>query len=99
MQARELSPSRVAREIGVSHVAVGNFIKGQVPKSEHLLALSKLFDTSMESLLTGEPDARVAPKAYAFQETQVGYGSPPSVAAKQVPVIAWARAGVVVRVE
>lgn len=43
--------SGLAKEIGVSHVATGNFLKGQTPKSEHLFALSQYFGVTMESLL------------------------------------------------
>jgi transcriptional regulator with XRE-family HTH domain len=51
MEQRGLNNTQLAREIGTSHVAVGNFLDGQLPKSEHLYRLAKFFDVSMEWLL------------------------------------------------
>ena len=34
----------------MSHVAIGNFLKGQAPKSEHLAELAEYFEVTMDSL-------------------------------------------------
>jgi transcriptional regulator with XRE-family HTH domain len=48
-----VSAFAVAKELGLSHVALGNFLKGQEPKSKHLYALANYFDVNMSWLLTG----------------------------------------------
>ena len=53
MEQRKINASGLAREIEVSHVAILNFLGGQLPKSEHLLALSKYFEVTMEEMLYG----------------------------------------------
>lgn len=54
MEKREVNASALAKIIGVSHVAVGNFLDGQVPKADHLYAIAKYFGVTMESLIAEE---------------------------------------------
>jgi phage repressor protein C with HTH and peptisase S24 domain len=54
IDARGISPYKLGKEIGVSHVAIGNWLEGQVPKSKYLDALARFFGVSMGWLLTGE---------------------------------------------
>lgn len=61
MDEREVNNAQLARAIGLSHVAVGNFLDGQLPKSEHLYRLAKFFDVPMEYFLEAEPEARGRP--------------------------------------
>jgi len=86
LEQRKLKPFALAKEIGVSHVAIGNFLAGQLPKSEHLLSLARFFDVQMEFLLTGEmvPAGKKSPK---------NWGGPYYGTSDEVPVVAWASAG------
>ena len=45
---------QLGEAVGLSHVAIGNFLRGQLPKSEHLLSLARFFDVPMEQLLGAE---------------------------------------------
>lgn len=57
MEGRNLNNVQLGQEIGVSHVTIGNFLGGQLPKSEHLFALAEHFGVSMEELLGGREAA------------------------------------------
>lgn len=59
--------SALARIIGVSHVAVGNYLKGLAePKAEELWKLSKALDVTMEFLLKGETQPAPEPTSSAL---------------------------------
>jgi transcriptional regulator with XRE-family HTH domain len=51
MAGRSESAAEVGRAVGVSHVAVGNLLKGQLPRSELLYALARHFAVSTDYLL------------------------------------------------
>jgi transcriptional regulator with XRE-family HTH domain len=51
LEKRGLKPAGFAREIGISHVAVGNWLKGAVPKSDKLRAIAEFFDVPIGDLL------------------------------------------------
>lgn len=51
MQKRGVNNLALARAVNVSHVAIGNFVSGQLPKSEHLVALAEFFEVSTDELL------------------------------------------------
>lgn len=64
MHQRGLKPAALAREIGLSHVAVGNWLKDEkpsIPDAYQLLKLAKHFGVTMEWLLTGEEPSGVQP--------------------------------------
>lgn len=46
-----LSNPELGRSVGLSHVSIGNFLDGQLPKSEHLHALAEFFGVSTDWLL------------------------------------------------
>lgn len=50
MEAKKVNSAQLAREIGVSHVTIGNFLNGQLPKSEHLWAVARFFGVRMDDL-------------------------------------------------
>ncbi len=54
MTKRGLIPASLARELGISHVAVKNYLEGRIPDSRRLPQLAQYFDVSMEYLLSGE---------------------------------------------
>lgn len=51
---RDINNASLGRAIGVSHVTIGNYVEGQFPKSEHLLALADFFGVTMDSLIGRE---------------------------------------------
>lgn len=53
MRERKMKPATLAREIGISHVAVKNYLEGRVPDTRSLFQLSRYFGVSMEYLLNG----------------------------------------------
>ncbi len=56
---RGLNNLELAKAVGLSHVSIGNFLNGQLPKSEHLVRLADFFGVSTDWLLGG--DAEVLP--------------------------------------
>ncbi|MEO8205681.1 MAG: helix-turn-helix domain-containing protein, partial [Chthoniobacterales bacterium] len=54
MRQRHLKPAMLAREVGISHVAVKNYLEGRIPDTKLLYQLAKFFGVTMEYLLTGE---------------------------------------------
>ena len=53
---REISSLELGKSVGLSHVSIGNFLDGQLPKSEHLAALAEFFGVSTDWLLGREPE-------------------------------------------
>ena len=53
MAARGINNVELGRALGVSHVAVGNYLKesGQLPRADGLARIAEYFGVSMESLL------------------------------------------------
>ena len=54
---RELNNLQLAKAVGLSHVSIGNFLEGQLPKSEHLHALAGFFGVTTDFLLGREQGA------------------------------------------
>ena len=48
---RGLSSLELGKSVGLSHVSIGNFLDGQLPKSEHLASLAEFFGVSTDWLL------------------------------------------------
>lgn len=48
---------QLAEKIGVSHVTIGNYLGGQLPKSEHLMAISNHYGVSTDYLLFGREES------------------------------------------
>lgn len=60
----------IARELGVSDVAVGHYVAGRVPPAEMLVFISNRTNTSIHWLITGEgPMARIALKTLEEQNS------------------------------
>jgi len=47
----EMSANQLGKEVGVSHVTIGNYLVGQPPKSVHLVSIAKFFGVSTDWLL------------------------------------------------
>jgi len=58
---RGLSSLELGKSVGLSHVSIGNFLDGQLPKSEHLASLAEFFGVSTDWLLGR--DAEMSPPA------------------------------------
>jgi transcriptional regulator with XRE-family HTH domain len=56
-----LSNLELGKSVGLSHVSIGNFLDGQLPKSEYLAALAEFFGVSTDWLLGR--DAEMTPPA------------------------------------
>ena len=54
---RGLSNLELAKAVGLSHVSIGNFLDGQLPKSEYLAALAEYFGVTTDWLLGREPQS------------------------------------------
>jgi len=65
-----LSNSDLAKAVNLSHVSVGNFLDGQLPKSEHLAALAEYFGVTTDWLLGREGESR---SALVMQERPPSY--------------------------
>ena len=59
MDQRELSNAELGKSVGLSHVSIGNFLEGQLPKSEHLHKLADFFGVSTDWLLGRDAGAPV----------------------------------------
>ena len=57
---RGLSNAELGKSVGLSHVSIGNFLEGQLPKSEHLAALAAFFGVTTDWLLGRETEASPA---------------------------------------
>lgn len=53
---RGISSLELGKSVGLSHVSIGNFLDGQLPKSEHLHALAEFFGVSTDWLLGRDPE-------------------------------------------
>ena len=53
----KMKASQLGREVGLSHVTIGNYLVGRPPKSEHLVKIARYFSVSTDWLLglVGEP--------------------------------------------
>lgn len=54
MRQKELNNFQLGKAVGLSHVTIGNYVGGKIPKSQHLQALAKFFGVTMEWLLSGD---------------------------------------------
>jgi len=53
MEKRQVTKAALARELGVSHVHVLNWLNGQSPRIEQFSSIARFFNVSMEWLLNG----------------------------------------------
>ena len=53
----KMKASQLGREVGLSHVTIGNYLVGRPPKSEHLVKIARFFSVSTDWLLglEGQP--------------------------------------------
>lgn len=51
MSDRRLGNAALAKAVGISHVAIGNYLDGRLPRAEELLALADHFGVSTDYLL------------------------------------------------
>lgn len=97
MSSRGVTQAAVASGAGLSQPTISRYLSAQSePKLKDVAALADYFGMGVDAFLGRPPlpDEPVGPqKAYVFQETHVSNGAAPFGAAKNVPVIAWARAG------
>ena len=103
MEKSPISNPALGRAIGVSHVAIGNFLSGQLPKSEHLYGLARFFGVSTDYLLTGKDSGNVKTVEYAIKAEVPEplhdkpmprhHGGPYYGTRKEAPIISWASAG------
>jgi SOS-response transcriptional repressor LexA len=89
LKTRGLKASHLAKEIGLSHVAIGNFLNGQLPKSEHLAMLADFFHVTTDYMLGREPEKKAGKEATGLRESGGPYWGTTNLA----PVISWASAG------
>jgi transcriptional regulator with XRE-family HTH domain len=68
IERRGLSPAGLAREIGLSHVAVGNYLSGRVPRYDQAKKLADFFGVSTDELLSGGNKLQEAASVYAFED-------------------------------
>jgi len=61
-QEKGLSNAELGKSVGLSHVSIGNFLDGQLPKSEHLAALADFFGVSTDWLLGRDKEKETAPE-------------------------------------
>ena len=54
IKQREIKPAELAREIKVSHVAVGNYLKGAEPGATTLKAIADYLGTTADWLISGD---------------------------------------------
>jgi transcriptional regulator with XRE-family HTH domain len=66
---QKLSNAELGKAVGLSHVSIGNFLDGQLPKSEHLAALAAHFGVTTDWLLGRDKDSAVP----ALRETAPEY--------------------------
>lgn len=62
LEAHRLTAAAFARAIGVSHVTVGNWLRGSLPNSTHLGSISRHFHLPVESLLSLDETERYQPE-------------------------------------
>jgi transcriptional regulator with XRE-family HTH domain len=46
--------SQLARKVGVSHVMIGNWLKNDMPKTDHFKSLANIFGLTMDQLYSGD---------------------------------------------
>jgi transcriptional regulator with XRE-family HTH domain len=46
-----LTNAELGKAVGLSHVSIGNFLEGQLPKSEYLVALAQFFGVTTDWLV------------------------------------------------
>ena len=51
MGKKGLNASQLGKQISVSHVTIGNYLDGQLPKGEHLVSLASYFGITMDELV------------------------------------------------
>lgn len=82
MNERGIDNAKLARSIGVSPTAVGNYVAGRVPRAEILARIAEFFEITTDQLLLGETlramkndfesaAAEAAEKARTVREEQI----------------------------
>ena len=61
MEKGGVTKAVLARELGVSHVHVLNWLNGQSPRIEQFYGIAKFFNVSMEWLFNGEEPTEQGP--------------------------------------
>lgn len=91
MNERGIKNIEVAKALGLSPTAVGNYVKGRLPRAEELLSLAQYFGVPIERFLGGKKVARDAPTRN--ERTPREHGGPFWGTTDQAPIISWASAG------
>jgi len=69
MDQRGMTNAELGKSVGLSHVSIGNFLDGQLPKSEHLATVAGFFGVTTDWLLGREKESGAA----ALRETPPEY--------------------------
>jgi len=57
LEAKGLTPARLAAQLEVSRTAVSSWIRGSVPKGSHLVNISRILEVSPDSFFTKQTPA------------------------------------------
>lgn len=89
-----INASQLAKKVGLSHVAIGNYLAGNLPKSEHLIKLAEEFGKTTDFLLCREDEApSEIKKSYKTSNVPKNHGGPYWGTSCTAPIISWASAG------
>jgi transcriptional regulator with XRE-family HTH domain len=61
LNQRGIKPADLARQIEISHVAIGNYLKGRIPHGDILIQIAKYLGVSVDDLLFGPEENRKGP--------------------------------------
>lgn len=70
MSAQGMRPADLARAAGLTHVAIGNYLKGRVPKYEQAQKIAHVFGIGTDQLLN-PPPRRFKPVIHVMTQTEM----------------------------
>ena len=53
MEEKKVSNTELGRAIGVSHVTIGNYLNGKMPKTDHFFSIARFFGVDPVDLYEG----------------------------------------------
>ena len=69
LKAKGITPYRIQKDLGVSEGAVRGWMKGQIPRGDHLLKLAKYLEVSPYMIVWGrEPRTKISSEALYLAE-------------------------------
>jgi transcriptional regulator with XRE-family HTH domain len=72
MRAKNIDNASLARAVGVTPTAVGNYLDGRLPRSEHLMAIAQYFGVKMETLLSFQSQSQSQQFSRLMESTPEG---------------------------